>query len=231
MRRKLCSGLALLSILVIISATYMPVNATITYTAGVTAGTATDYTYSQTNVTTPNRIHIDVTYVNTSKIVYNIFYYNPDNSVNNSYLYRSYNVTTLGLYGPYLYFIGANLNVTNPVYPGALYVINETIPSYSTGGASRTVNHSNQTYSSLGIPYLVVNGWWDKPTGLLVKLSYHSIQPIAYWVNLTLTGTSLWTPGYGASAGGPNTTTLLLIGVGAVVVIAIVAIVVVRRRK
>jgi hypothetical protein len=231
MRRKLCSGLALLSVFVIISAAYMPlpVNA-ITYTGGVPAGATVDYTYSQTNVTTPNRIHINVTNVSTSKITYNIIFYNPDNSVNNSHNYLSYNITTLSLYGPYLYFIGANLNVSNPVYPGALYIINDTIPSYSIGGASRTVNHSNQTYSSLGFPYVVVNGWWDKPTGLLVKLSYHSIQPSAYWVNLTLTGTSLWTPGYGASGGGLNTTTLLLIGVGAVVVIAIVVIVV-RRRK
>lgn len=229
MRKKLAYGLAVLSILLVVSATCNPAAAA-TYTVGVSTGTKADYSYSQTNVT-PNRVNIDVTSVTTTVVTYTRTTYNPDNSVNNTHAGLTYDVTDLSTYSAFLWFIGANLTATTPVYPGALYIVNQTISSYSIAGATRTVNHSNQTFSALNIPYLYFNGWWDKPTGLLVKLSYHWVGPgPAYWVNLTLTGTSLWTPGYGTGGGLQlSTTTLLLIGVGAVVIIAIIVVLV--RRK
>jgi hypothetical protein len=120
-----------------------------------------------------NKAHIEVTAVSIPVITYTRTVYNPDNSVNNTHAGLTYNITNLSTCSAFLWFVGANLSVSTPVYQGALYAINETIASYSIGGATRTVNHSNQTFSVLSFPYLFFNAWWDKPTGLLGKLSYH----------------------------------------------------------
>jgi hypothetical protein len=225
-RKKLAYGLAVLSILLVISGTLKSVGAA-TYTVGVPTGTAADYSFAQTDVKS-TKVHIGVTGVSTPVITYTIAFYNPDNSLNSSHSGVAYNITDIWSYSALQWFIGANLTVNDPLAPGLALFVNETVTGYSTAGSTRTVNHSNWTFRAFNVPVLYYDAWWDKPTGLLVKLTWHSVQSSAYWINITLTATSLWTPGYGGGLQ-LSTTTLLLIGGGAIVVVAIVVILV--RRK
>jgi hypothetical protein len=227
MRKRTASCLTLLSILLVLPA-ILSVAAAETYVVGVPSGTVADYYYAQTG-SQVNRGHLDVTNVTTTVITFNETFYNPNNSVNTTGTGLTYNVTnglSTGTSGSiYPWFIAANLAVGTPTYSGAHIFVNETISSYLTAGATRTVNHSNQTLKSSGIPYSIFNAWWDKITGLLVKLTIHFI-PGTFWVNLTLTSTSLW-------SGPISTETLVLAtgGVCALIAVILVAVVIQRRKQ
>jgi hypothetical protein len=234
LRKRSAWCLAFLSILFVLSAAFN-LAAAETYVVGVPAGTVGDYDFAQT-WSQVNRARLEVTGVTTTVITFNETFYNPDNSVNISYSSSglTYDVTNglpAGLSGSiYPWFLAANLAVGTPAYSGAHIFVNETIGSYPTAGGTRTVNHSNQTFTSSGVPRSIFNAWWDKVTGLLVKFTFHRVGLGPYWVNLTLTGTSIWTPGYGLVGLGLGA---LILAAGAIcIAIGVIFVAVaVQRRK
>jgi hypothetical protein len=226
--KRLASCLAFLSIVLMLSAAFNLAVAE-TYVVGVPAGTVADYNFAETGLQV-NRARLEVTGVTTTVITFNETFYNPDNSVNISYSSGglTYDVTNglpAGLRESiYPWFLAANLAVGSPAYSGAHIFVNETISSYQAAGSTRAVNHSNQTFMSSGVPRSIFNAWWDKTTGLLVKFTFHWLGLGPYWVNLTMTGTSIWTPGYVLGA--------LVLAAGAIcIAIGVIFLAVVAQRR
>jgi hypothetical protein len=226
LRNKIVYGLALFSILLFFSTTINTATAT-SYTVGVTAGTSADYSVKQTGTTATGTIHINVTSVSTPKITYK-----ESGSWANGTTITEFTVTgDVSDGSSLLWFIGADLAAHDPVYTSALASINETV-TMTVGGASRSVNHINLTIGSGSIVYVIINAYWDKPTGLLaqIMLYYTTIG----WTNMTLSSTTAW--GGGGGLGGEGTilgmsvTGLAAVG-GALVIIIVIAVIVLRRRK
>jgi len=199
-----------------------------TYIVGVPSGTIADY-YHDFSGSQANRYHLDVTNVTTTLITFNQIYYSSNNSVIWNSTGLTYDVTNglvAGDGGPVtVWFVAANLAVGTRICSGSNIFVNETISSYPAAGATRTVNHSNITSTQNGLRE-VVNFWWDKITGLLVKFTWEDFfQGRLTWNNITLTGTSLWFSSLSTEA-------LVLVAAGVCVVLAVTFLaVVIRRRK
>nr|MDO8098615.1 hypothetical protein [Candidatus Njordarchaeota archaeon] len=75
-----------------------------------------------------------------------------------------------------MYYIAANLAINDPLYAGSTLQNQRyfTLTNYSIAGGMRTVNHMNVTVVFGSIKIVV---YWDKPTGLMVKFSYHQTGP------------------------------------------------------
>ena len=207
-RTQVFFGIAMLAILVMSTAVLTSSTAADYSKVGVKKGVTATYSYaligSKVNKATFRFVNVTGTLVQVIDT-----FYNPDGSVNGTEFSLVSNVST-GQYGIYEFLICANLAANDPIYIGAPFAINETI-SMNAGGATRTVNHINATFYGSR-----VNEWWDKQTGIMVKL-------VAGAQNFTLTSTSLWSP---------DITLLIISGVVvAVAVIAAVALLVRRHRR
>jgi hypothetical protein len=168
---------------------------------GVRIGDTATYSFAATGWTI-DRFTISVLDVSGTLVKLNVTYYNPNGSVNHTMILGPADVSEGGL-GEYL--LCANLSAHDPICyiseHSTAPTFNETV-QMTVAGASRTVNHL-----SMNTPNIVVDRWWDKTTGLLVK----RVHLASYSINLTLISTSLWSAG-GGLFGLDTTATLLLVG-------------------
>jgi hypothetical protein len=201
MRKTRICAFAMLSLLVVSLTALTPSRAADYTKIGVRIGDTATYSFAATGWTV-DRFTISVLDVNGTLVKLNATYYNPNGSVNHTMILGPANVSR-GQLGEYL--LCANLSAHDPI----CYVSeHSTAPAFSetvqmtVAGASRTVNHLN-----MSTPSIMVDRWWDKATGLLVK----RVHLAPYSINLTLISTSLWSAG-GGLFGLDTTATLLLIG-------------------
>jgi hypothetical protein len=222
-KRKLLAAFALLSILLASSALLTPSKAADYTKIGVKIGDNSTYSFTLVNSTINVRADFSsyVKNVTGTLVTLNFTYYNPGGSVNTTLLFGPFNVST-GEGGIGFFLICANLSAHDPVNVlPSVPSINETV-SMVAAGVTRTVNHLNMSIGATRF-----NVWWDKPTGLMVKLTAIGPASLPGLGNFTLTSTSLWSLG-----GLPiTTTTLLIIGVGAIIVVVGVAVVLHGRGK
>lgn len=214
MRKKMAYGLALLSILLVVSAMYTPALAT-TYEVGVQVGNTADYTASITS-SDDTKLQLSVFSVSGTVAIFNASYYFANGTKDSSTSYsQTCDVNSASGSGlGWFLLIAKNLAAGDPAYPTASFIINETT-TMIVAGTNRTVNH-------LSLVNGLLNLYWDKPTGIMVKMNLFFIG----WLNFTMTSMNM------ESGGGLSTTTLLLVGgVAAVVIIIAAAVVVMRRRK
>jgi hypothetical protein len=116
---------------------------------------------------------------------------------------------------PHPLLIAADLGAGDPINVGSESKIDETI-TMKVANADRWVNHANFSESS--------SFYWDKATGLLVKL-------ISSIVNLNLTSTTAW-HGTTALYFGSSDVVVVLLSIGGIVaIVAIIAVVDHSRRK
>jgi hypothetical protein len=213
-KRKLAFGLALLTILMVVSATSIPTLAT-TYQLGVQAGNTATYTASVTGLTNVTTAHLLVH--NATGTVAGLimsFYFSNGTLAKGENISALVDVTsTNGSDLGFIFLIAKNLTAGDPVYPTAKLTLNQTT-SLTVAGASRAVNLLKIGNSSL---------YWDQATGIIVKMNLQIIG----WLNFSMTATNMWSA---AGILGLSTTELLIIGV-VVILVIIVAVVLVRRRK
>jgi hypothetical protein len=114
--------------------------------------------------------------------------------------------------------VAKNLTTNDRIYSGSPIKINDS-SVLTFGGVPRIINHA-RIFGGL------YEFWWDKDTGLIVKMNLYSVA----WLNMTMISTTAWFP---AAPSGlfDNPLMLPLLVMGALVVVLLVAIVVVARRK
>jgi hypothetical protein len=213
MNKKLAFSLALLTILMVVSAASMPTQAA-TYKLGVAAGDTADYTAHFSSNTNITKAHLSVHNATGTVAGLDMTLELANGSAVSSghvSLYvdvASTNGSNLG----FLYLIAGNLTTGDPVYPTATETLTQT--TMIVAGVNRTVNYVSSSGSSV---------YWDKDTGIVVK-AYFFIY--IYSVNMTMTATNIWSAG---GFLGLSTTTLVIVAV--VVLIVIVAIVLLMRRR
>jgi hypothetical protein len=97
------------------------------------------------------------------------------------------------------YLIAYNLTVGDRIYWGAPYMINDTTTT-ATCGVTRVVNHLglSSSFTSSYLNYTeLLNMYWDKNTGLMVKYEVQLITSPSlqsFSANVTLISTSVWSP-------------------------------------
>lgn len=210
----------------VLSATANPTMAA-TYTkVGAKPGDTMIYASSYTpTFTTINKTAFFLyTIVPTGGVWFNITYYLPSNLPYQTQS-RFSNITSSdasGFYGM-MRIIASNLTTGDPAYPGAPYKINDT-STMTIAGASRTVSHFKMSNFNSSVDYLEI--WWDKDTGLMVKMMWwYAVS--SFWENNTLISTTAWS----ASAQGLfNTTSIVVIG-GVAVVALVVGVLIGRLGK
>lgn len=117
----------------------------------------------------------------------------------------------------YLFLVTPGLMVNDAIYDGAGFTIQDTA-QMTVAGASRTINHMRQFGGS---PEL----YWDQLTGLTTER--HTYQ-YGYWINWTLISTTAWQPYTPPSLFNIRTVALILVVVVCVLIVALVYVV--RRR-
>jgi hypothetical protein len=223
MKRILLSTLALLSIL-LVSSTILTSSSAADYTKiGVKTGDNATYSYSLVNSTVnlQGQVFVNVTKLTGTNATLNLKYYFSNGTLAASVLLGPDNVSTG--YGGIGFFVAcANLSVHDAIYLAAPFNINETVDMVAAG-VMRTVNHLNITLVTSRY-----NIWWDKPTGLMVRINIVGPDVSPGLGNFTLTSTSLWSMPAGPAI---PTTVILIVGAGAIIVVAAAAIVFYMRRK
>jgi hypothetical protein len=221
MNRKLAFSLALLMILMVVSATSMPIQAA-SYNIGVAAGNTADYTATMTATSSISSVHLLINNVTGTKAGIALTPHLTNGSTMPAQtMYIDVASTSFNSF--FFILIAANLTTNDPIYPSAPVTLNQSSYMVVTG-ANRTVNHFKSTFG--GTAYYDV--YWDKLTGLIVKGNMY-ISSAGGWVNLTMSGNNIWAAGAGTILG-VSTTELVAIVVIVVIVIA-VAFLLLRRRK
>jgi hypothetical protein len=213
MRPRRVRTLAVLIILLVLSATVASALAADYGQVGVREGDSADYLTSSTvypyNLTT--KYHVYYYSVAGTYVIINGFYLFPNGTVQGTESVAG--DVSVGQNLIYLNAICSNLAAGDPIYSNATWKINETI-TMNILGKPRLVNHAN--FLLVGAPY---NVYWDKATGLMVAQQAH-LTPTS-WINYTLTSTTAFT----------DVTILVYITIGSFVAIFVVAVVALRRRK
>jgi hypothetical protein len=225
MKRRLALSLALLTILMVVSATSLPTQGA-TYKLGVQAGNTADYTASLTTGASMTKLHASIHNATGTVAGIDFTYHFTNGSVALTGSALVDVATTNASSGSSIYLIAANLTTNDPVISGFL-PLNQTT-TLIAAGVNRTVNHLLITLPSMGIYF---NNYWDQLTGILVQANMNVSTSIG-WVNLTMSGTNMWGAGATGGTGGLSSSTLLIVGAVVVVVIVIVvAVLLLRRRK
>jgi hypothetical protein len=214
-RKKLAFTLTLLSILLVVSATYTPALAT-TYQLGVQAGNTADYTASVT-ASSDTKLRLSVRNVTGTTAGVDLTYYFANDTIDTLQSSSHYIdvASTSGSGGSFwIFLIAKNLNNGDEVYPTSGLTLNASTTMIAAG-VNRTVER---------LSFLDNTMYWDKDTGIIVKMNLHFI----IWINITMTATNMWPAG---GLFGLSTETLLIIGVVGVVVIIAAAVLLMRRRK
>ncbi|WXG44392.1 MAG: hypothetical protein WED04_10220 [Promethearchaeati archaeon SRVP18_Atabeyarchaeia-1] len=217
MRRKLICSFALLSVLLVLSATLgsNPARAADYTKVGVNLGATANYTYSQT-WSAVNKMHLYVYGVVGSIVTLNRTLYNPGGSVNLTEVLQDDVLIGMLLIN---YVIAANLQPHDPIYSGAAITINDTV-TRGVAGSSRPQNHVALTnYWGLGWR---VDWYWDQETGLITEMEFWLIA----WFNFTMTSTTAWSASNFFTL--PN---LIILGEAAIIVVLLIMLLLRRRRK
>jgi hypothetical protein len=193
MRKALACSVALASILLLLAVACTPARA-VDYKLGLTLGTTATYSAS-TTISNETSMAIVVVWTNATALRLASTDHYANGTEKNRY--DTWDVR----YGPgdnfslafeWIMVVAANLNAgDNIVMSGSTATINSST-SMIVAGATRTVN-----LWQLGQDFFV---FWDKPTGLMVKLNMN-LGYIIGWFNFTLTSTTAWIglpaiPGY-----------------------------------
>jgi hypothetical protein len=192
MRRALACSVALASILLLLAVACTPARA-VDYKLGLALGTTASYSASTTNT---NETSLDIVVVWTNATALRLASTDRYANGTEETRYDTWDVR----YGPgdnitlaveWLWVVAANLSAGDQI---VMYGIPRTVNSSTimmAAGAIRTVNLW-QLKQDLFV-------YWDKPTGLMVKLNMNW-GPVIGWFNFTLTATTAWTslaiPGY-----------------------------------
>jgi hypothetical protein len=213
LRKTLVGALAVLTILLVLSATINTAPAADYTKVGVKLGYTATYKSSFT-LSAANKTYFLVWGVVGTLVYLNITTYLPNGTVDTSGQ-DLIDVYIGGLTSTYL--IAGGLSANDGIYHGSVgggYWINDT-STMAVAGISRAVNHL-RTHDGL---YEV---WWDKETGLMVKCNVWLLG----WYNNTMTSTTAFAAPPGLFS---NPMTLLALGEGAVILILLVYIVMSRR--
>jgi hypothetical protein len=114
--------------------------------------------------------------------------------------------------------VAKNLTTNDRIYSGSPTKINDS-SVLTFGDMPRIINHAR-------ISGGLYEYWWDKDTGLIVKINLYS----AGWLNMTMISTTAWFPAP-PPASADNPLMLPLLVMSALVAVLLVAIVLVARRK
>jgi hypothetical protein len=242
-KRESIVGLALISMILVLSvATFSTrVTATDFSKVGVKSGDWANYLYTMANASTEYTIRETVNFTNVAgnTVTLNWTVYNINGTKRGSQVFVGNVSTTLATFyvqgfgnmtAPVMfeYIIPANLSAHDPIYSGAPYTINETVPMV-VANLSRQVNHLNVTQIAPEYQTLLnmsINIYWDRETGITVAEDLYS-PTTSMRNNMTLTSTSLW-----HQTSGLTLQQVLLIG-GGVIAIAVVvsAVLVIQRHR
>jgi hypothetical protein len=184
MRKSLVYGLAMISVLLFLTVTYNPVAAADYTKVGVKIGDTATYK-TGISLATYNKTTYLIYGIVGSVVTINETDYNPDGSVNGKTQDQVdvYNGAGSSLLYTWAYLIASGLQAYDPVYSGATYKINDT--GYMVVcGANRSVNHMRADGGN-------TEAWWDRQTGLIVKLVWSTFLG---WFNYTMMSTTAWSP-------------------------------------
>jgi hypothetical protein len=212
MRNVLVSTLAILSLLLMVSAPSATPLAPDYTRVGVKLGDSAIYRISD-SIYPYNKTRIVVHGILGPVVTLNRTFYNPDGSIWGQSQIPTDLITGIGLG---IMLIAANLTTNDPIHSGDTIAVNETIQIVVTG-ALRTVNHANYYGGHL-------DGYWDKATGLVTELRW---SPGGHWMNYTLLSTTAWAPDTVPSL--LNMTTIVLVE-GVVIVVLVIALIVLATR-
>ncbi|WXG47009.1 MAG: hypothetical protein WED05_10180 [Candidatus Atabeyarchaeum deiterrae] len=213
MRRSLVYSLVALSILVVLVASTTPAVAVDYTKVGVKVGDTATYRTAMSGSTINKTFYLIYGIIGTAFYI-NYTYFLPNGTVSSQGQLVGDTVTG----GMLNVLVTRNLTVNDQIYSGSPIRINDS-SVMTFGGVSRIVNHARISGGSYEF-------WWDKDTGLIVKINFYS----SGWLNMTMISTTAWFP---VPPPGPidNPLMLPLLVMGALVVVLLVAIVVVARHK
>jgi len=232
MRKALPFALAILSVLVLLSASLTSSLAADYTKVGVKMGDTADYLFASSDRKMDGAVaHVSIQKVEGTKVTINGTIRYPNGTMQAQSI--SGDVYS-GQNSSYYFLICANLTQGDQVYSGSQMKITETI-SMSIVGALRDVNH----FSSENI-LASFNIYWDKLSGLMVRLDGSGF---GYSITATLTNTTAWSPspqppsetnntgGTGSAGNDSSGVTLWLVSGGTAAALMIAAVVVLRRRR
>lgn len=213
MKKAYASALAVLSLLLVLSAVSATPLAPDYTKVGVKVGDTAIYRSSFT-LAPWNKTKILVYGIVGTVVTLNNTDYYPNGTIGN----QGQMVCDVyaGSFLVFVYLIAGNLTTGNPLYSGSTFTINET-SQIVVAGALRTVNHG---YYSGGI----LDIYWDQVTGLMTQLHLFFFG----WANYTLLSTTAWGPDTVPSL--LNMTTIALIE-GVVIIALVIALVIVASRR
>lgn len=220
MKKNIIFSLLLLS-LIMLSITTLPTSATDYTKVGVKVGDTADYSYSTPTEAGRLRIHIQKIAGTTVTVGFSTL--NPDGSEK-----PLGNVTgdLSGTFNPLFgSLIASDLSQNDSIFPGSIYTIDKTTTMIVTG-VNRTVNHVS--YSQTSGPsgnHQYLDAYWDKATGLSVKLNSTITGEFA---NASLISNLTSTTAFGNNI---DPTTLLVIAGGVTAILAATAIAVLALEK
>jgi hypothetical protein len=230
MRKRLVSAFAMLSTVLLLSASFAPSLAADYTKVEVKVGDRADYSFASSD----SKMNGAEAHVYVQSIEGTIV------RINGTIRYSDGTVQTESIGGDvskgqnnsYYFLICTNLMQGDPVYSGSEMKITETI-SANVSGASRNVNHmsSETIFTNFDV-------YWDKSSGLMVKLT---LSGFGQWITVLLTNTSAWSPSGPPSNGtdnglGPDSASnpiggALILIVGVTVAISVITAVIVSRRR
>jgi hypothetical protein len=216
LRKNLAYALALLSILLVLTASARSVAAADYTKVGVKVGDTATYRLSETSGT-ENKSTILVWGMIGSVVALNETDYTPAGAVNYKVTY--YIDIYAGSLSLYWYLIASNLAKGDEVYHGStgLY-INDTTWMI-VAGVNRTVNY-------ISLMSGLWESWLDKGTGLMVKFNFWFLG----WKNYTMISTTAFAPASPPSLFS-NGWALIAIGEGVLILILIVLLALRGRKR
>jgi hypothetical protein len=224
LKKKSICAIAVLSMLLAFTSTFMPATAANYKDIGVSTGVIVTYQYNST--ASPSIPRLSVYYqsvVGTNATMVGTTYHG-DGTIHDSFT-KSGNISLYtNVFAQNLrpYVIAANLNVGDNITIGSpvTFKINSS-STMSVAGTQRTVLNLN--YNQLGSR---TDFYYDQSTGLTVKANIY--EGGTTWENITLISTNAWSA---APAGVSDLLLLTGIGIGAIVVGLAVGLVIGRRRR
>jgi hypothetical protein len=221
----------MLSMLIVLSASFSS-SLAVDYTiVGVKVGDTAEYTFASNDPKMNGAVaHVSVQKIEGTDVTINGTIRYPNGTVQAESIAGD---ISSGQNSSYYLLICANMTQGDPIFTGSEMKITETT-SMSILGATREVNHMSLDYIIMSL-----NVYWDKRSGLMVRLDGSGLGQS---IEVTMTNTTVWSPSSQPPGGTNNTggtgptssssVTVWLVA-GGVAAVALTATVVLlwRRRK
>jgi hypothetical protein len=194
MKKRLAIILAMVSTLIVLSASLTSSLAADYTIVGVKAGDKAEYVFASSDSRMNGAVaHVFIQKVEGSKVTINGTILLPNGTMQGESMGGD---ISSGQNNSYYFLICANLTQGDPIFNGSDMKITETT-SMSILGAMREVNH-------MSLYYLVYSFdiYWDRFSGLMVRLVGGGM---GQWMGVTMTNTTLWSP-ISQPSGGTNNT-------------------------